>query len=78
MDASVHFIFFDELSPIRLPDAFLYCSTKLFILFQQSQGSIFHEVFGVNALMAGDLRKLRFLVRSERDFHTRQCRHGLS
>jgi len=39
------------------------------VLLQQAQGGFLYHPLGVGAGVAGDFRELRFLLRSEMDFH---------
>ncbi len=70
IDPGIHFIFFDELSSIRLSDTLLHGGTKAGILFQEPQGGILHQMLGISSGMARELRELCFLFRREVNFHS--------
>jgi hypothetical protein len=66
--AGVHLVLFNELTPVGLGNALPHGGTKSYIFLKQTQGGILHEPLGDGAFLAGDLRKLRFLLGREMSF----------
>jgi hypothetical protein len=48
----------------------LHSCDKAGLIFEHSIDSLFHQLLGGGPFMVGDLRKLRFLLRGEMNFHT--------
>jgi len=63
-----------QLAPVCLLNAPTDAGTKLDVLFDQPQGSILHQLFGVGAHIAGDSRKMGFLLRGEVYFYRFQSK----
>jgi len=74
LQSSVHFVFFDELASVGLGDAFTNSGAKARVLLEQAQSGFFHQTLGVGPGGGRDLRKLRFLLGSEMDFHGSRVR----
>jgi len=77
LQSSVHFCFLDELASVGLGNALADGGAKASIFLKQSQGGILHYPFGVGAFLGGDLRKLRFLLGCEMEFHDLQSTEKL-
>ena len=65
LQAGAHFLLLNELAAVSLCDALPHGGTEAGIFLKQAQGGFLHQSFGVGAFLAGDLSKLRFLLRGE-------------
>jgi len=72
LQAGVHFFFLDEFTSVGLGYALAYSGAEVGFLLKQAQRGIFHQALGVSARLGSDLRKLRFLLGGEMNFHRLQ------
>jgi hypothetical protein len=65
----IHFFFLNELAPIGLCNALTDGGAKTRIFVKQPQRGILHQPLRIDACIGSNLRKLRFLLKSEMNFH---------
>ena len=72
IEASVHFLFFDQFATVGLCDALQHGIAITGIAFDQAQCDSSDKRLRVSPYRSGDSRKLRFLLWREMNFHAFQ------
>ncbi len=70
--ACVHLFFLNELALVGLSDSFLHGCANARLFLKQAQNGILHQFLSAHTGMAGDFRKLTFLLGREMYFHVLQ------
>ena len=69
VDTVTHILMLYKLATVSLLNAFLHSSDEAGLIFEHTTDSFLHQLLGGGAIMVRDLRKLRFLLGSEVNFH---------